>query len=69
VRAKFNADLISKLEGCLQELEETAYWFELLMGAGIYKPELLTPLYKESDELIAIFVSIVRRKRKVEFHS
>ena len=28
-RAKSNADLISKLEGALQELEETGYWLEL----------------------------------------
>ena len=30
LRSKSKADLISKLEGCLQELEETQYWLELL---------------------------------------
>ena len=29
-RAKSNADFIGKIEGGLQELEETAYWLELL---------------------------------------
>ncbi|MFN3649822.1 MAG: four helix bundle protein [Armatimonadota bacterium] len=29
-RAKSTADLISKMEGALQELEETHYWLELL---------------------------------------
>jgi len=29
-RAHSNADFISKIEGGLQELEETAYWLELL---------------------------------------
>ena len=29
-RAKSNADFISKIEGGLQELEETQYWLELL---------------------------------------
>ncbi len=32
-RAKSNADFISKIEGGMQELEETAYWLELLEGA------------------------------------
>ena len=29
-RAKSNADFISKIDGGMQELEETAYWLELL---------------------------------------
>ena len=29
-RAKSNPDFISKIEGCLQELEESEYWLELL---------------------------------------
>jgi four helix bundle protein len=29
-RAKSNADFISKIEGSLQELDETLYWLELL---------------------------------------
>lgn len=33
-RAKSNADFISKIEGSLQELEETEYWLELLAEAG-----------------------------------
>ncbi len=32
-RAKSNADFISKIEGGLQELEETVYWLELLADA------------------------------------
>ncbi|GAB4486318.1 MAG: hypothetical protein Fur0016_14170 [Anaerolineales bacterium] len=43
-RAKSPADFINKMEGALQELDETAYWLELLVEAGILKPELLTDL-------------------------
>ena len=32
-RAKSNADFISKIEGGLQELDETLYWLELLARA------------------------------------
>ena len=36
-RAKSTADFISKIEGALQELEETAYWLELLVEGGLFK--------------------------------
>ena len=35
-RAKSNADFISKIEGSLQELEETEYWLELLGESGFF---------------------------------
>ncbi len=60
-RSKSNADFVSKIEGALQELDETGYWLELLEGATIVPAELLAPLSKETDELIAIFVSIVKK--------
>jgi four helix bundle protein len=34
-RAKSEADFISKIEGALQELDETAYWLELIAEAEI----------------------------------
>jgi four helix bundle protein len=59
-RAKSNPDFISKLEGGLQELEETGYWLELLGEANIISKERLGPLHDETEELISIFVKIVR---------
>src|SRR5574341_1049204 len=60
-RAKSDADFINKIEGSLQELDETAYWLELLKDSGISAAEKLTPLLKETDELTAIFVTIVKK--------
>ncbi len=60
LRSKSKADLISKLEGCLQELEETQYWPELLIEAKILKAALLEPLHGESKELTAIFTTIAK---------
>ena len=37
-RAKSDADFISKIEGALQELDETLYWLELLGAAKIVSP-------------------------------
>lgn len=59
-RAKSNADFINKIEGGLQELEETIYWMELLADANIVKHELLKDLHQEAEELIAMFVTMVR---------
>jgi four helix bundle protein len=61
LRAKSDADLINKLEGCLQELEETQYWLELIMDCDFLNAKRVTPLYNESNELMAIFVSSVKR--------
>jgi four helix bundle protein len=60
-RAKSDADFISKVEGSLQELDETAYWLELLRDSGMASAEKLHPLLKETDERIAIFVTIVKK--------
>jgi four helix bundle protein len=60
-RAKSDADFINKIEGGLQELEETAYWLELLIESGIVTEERLKPLYTETEELTAIFVSMVKK--------
>ena len=65
IRAKSVADFINKLEGALQELEETQYWFELLNEADIFRDSVvMTSLMKESDELIAILVSSVRTAKR-----
>jgi four helix bundle protein len=62
-RAKSNADFVSKVEGALQELEETCYWLELLGEADIVPPARLKPLHDEAQEIIAILVTIARKAR------
>jgi four helix bundle protein len=62
-RAKSNADFINKIEGALQELEESAYWLELLRDSGLITAARLAPLLHETDELTAIFVTIVRNTK------
>ena len=63
-RAKSDADFISKVEGALQELDETTYWLELLAESGIVKIELLKDLINEANELMAIFITIVLNVKK-----
>src|SRR2546423_11479045 len=62
-RARSNAEFISKLEGGLQELEETSYWLELLSESGIMPEHRLADLVKEANELAAILVTCVKRAK------
>jgi four helix bundle protein len=64
-RAKSDADFISKIEGALQELDETGYWLELLYEAGLVPKRIVETLTAEADELIAVFVTIVKRIKAV----
>ena len=59
-RARSDAELISKYEGALQELDETMYWLELLVEAEIVKARRLQPLMIEANEIISILVASVR---------
>jgi hypothetical protein len=47
--------------GGLQEFEETAYWLELLCDSTIVAQERLMPLQDETEELTAIFVTMVKK--------
>jgi len=62
-RGRSKAEFIAKCGDSLRELEET-YWIELLLEAGIVSPEKLAALRQECDELIAIFVTILRRSKE-----
>jgi len=59
-RAKSNADFISKIEGALQELDETAYW-ELLSDGAVMASKRLIPLQTEAEELTKILVTMVKK--------
>ena len=63
-RAKSPADFINKMEGSLQELDETGYWLELLAESKIIPVDKLNDLQKETNELTAIFVTSVKTTKK-----
>jgi four helix bundle protein len=59
-RAKSGADFVSKIEGGLQELDETGYWLELLQDAKLVETDQIKPLVAETNELLSVFVSVVK---------
>ena len=54
-RGRSKAEFISKCGDSLRELEETAYWLELLVEGGIMPGQRVAEIRQECDELIAIF--------------
>jgi len=63
-RGRSKAEFISKCGDSLRELEETAYWLELLVDGKIIPAEKLSALQQECDELIAIFVTVLKRSKQ-----
>jgi four helix bundle protein len=63
-RARSSAEFVSKIEGGLQELEETVYWLELLQEARLSEPALIHHLLEEAEELISIFVSSAKTAKR-----
>ena len=63
-RARSDAEFASKLDGLLQEADESKLWLELLMeDCGIGGPAI-EELHGETDELMAIFTTMVAKLRK-----
>jgi four helix bundle protein len=63
-RGRSKAEFISKCGDSLRELEETAYWLELLVDGKIVPAERVSALRQECDELISIFVTILKRSKE-----
>lgn len=59
-RARSAAEFVSKMQGGLQELEETAYWLELMIESKIVPAPRLDSLCKEANEMTAMFVASIK---------
>ena len=62
-RARSKPEFISKIGDCLKELDETAYWLELLVDGGVVPATRLVSLRDECDQLLAIFTTISKRAK------
>ena len=62
-RARSALEFCSKLDGLLQEADESALWIELLQEECGVRTEQIVQLHRETCELLAIFVTIVSRTR------
>jgi len=74
-RGRSKAEFVAKLGIVEEEADESAFWMELIIERGLLVKELVEPLLREADELVAIMVasrksaksrpSIANRKSKI----
>jgi four helix bundle protein len=62
-RAKSNADFINKLKILEEELDESMFWLEFVVGLDEKLRKEVVLIYKEADELIAITVASIKTLR------
>ncbi len=62
-RGRSKAEFISKIGDCLKEIEETGYWFELLVDSGCVSTTNMAGLLDEAHQLIAIFTTIDKKAK------
>jgi four helix bundle protein len=63
-RAKSNADFINKLKIVEEELDESMFWLEFVVGLDDKLRSNVVEIYKEADELLAITVASIKTLRK-----
>jgi four helix bundle protein len=63
-RARSDAEFCSKLDGLLQEADESRLWLEYLIEECGIAAVSLPDAHREAGELIAIFTSIVSKVRR-----
>jgi four helix bundle protein len=62
-RGKSTADVINKLAIVEEEADESMYWIELLIDAGIVAEKKLSKLYSDIDEILAMTVASIKTLR------
>ncbi len=62
-RAKSTADFINKLRIVEEECNESLFWMEILVEAGLVKEAKLSQLIREGDEILRIVVSSAKTAR------
>jgi four helix bundle protein len=68
-RSRSRAEFISIIGVCIKELDETAYWLELLVESDIVSSQKLKDLYQECDQLIAILTTISKKTKASALHT
>lgn len=62
-RARSEAEFISKIEQCAQEADESQLWLELLQDDCGVLATSVEPIWREADELMAIFITMSKNTK------
>jgi four helix bundle protein len=68
-RGKSPADMISKLSIVEEEADESMYWMELLVEAGLVSEAKLRNLMNEMNEVVAMTVASIKTLRAHNINS
>src|SRR6476659_743876 len=63
-RARSDAEFCSKIDGALQEADESQLWIELLRDDCGIQGEPIRNLHKETSELLAIFATMSSKTKR-----
>ena len=56
-RARSTKEFIAKIGIVIEEADESAFWIEIIIEAGIYDKTMIEPLLQETNEIVAIMVA------------
>ena len=62
-RAKSTPDMINQMKIVEEEADETEYWLEILVEAGLLPDKQIINLHKETDEILAMTVASLKTLR------
>jgi four helix bundle protein len=61
-RGRSEAEFFAKIGDCLREADETLYWLEQIRDLRLMPPQKFELLIREANELVAILVTIRKRR-------
>ena len=64
--ARSKPDFVSKMGIVEEEADETMYWIELSVDAGITKKSRVDSLLEEADEIVSIVVSSIKTAKGIK---
>jgi four helix bundle protein len=63
-RAKSAADFIHKMGTVEEETDESRYWMELMVEAGLMEEKRIADLYQEADQILAMVVASIKTAKR-----
>jgi four helix bundle protein len=63
-RGKSASDVVARLRIVEEEADESIYWLELLVEAGIVAPNSVDVLKEDANELVAMTVASIKTPRR-----
>jgi four helix bundle protein len=63
-RGRSKAEFIAKIGTVIEEADECMFWLELIMEGELMQQSLVEGLWKEANELTAIFVASAKTARQ-----